>query len=64
MITLLILRVQSRNFYAIYAHIVVISGMNFSILLSLLWKLSPFLCVFEKAPNLLIDGHNGPAGAQ
>ena len=30
----------------------------------LLSELPPFLCVFENTPNLLIDGHNGLAGAQ
>ena len=43
---------------------VVTSGMSFSVLLPLLWELLPFLSVFENVPNLLIDGDNGPSGAQ
>ena len=63
-ITPLILDIQSWNFDSMWAPIVVISYMNFSMLLSILWELSPFLCVFENMQNLLIDGHNGPAGVQ
>ena len=46
------------------APIVFTSGVSFSRLPPLLWKLPCFLCVFDTRPNLLIDGHNGPAGAQ
>ena len=63
-ITSLILGLQDWNFGIIWAPMVVTSGMHFSTLPPLLWELLPFLCVFENVPNLLIDGHNGLAGAQ
>ena len=40
------------------------SGVSFSWLPPLLWKLPCFLCDFDTQSNLLIDGHDGPAGAQ
>ena len=52
------------NFDTIWAPIVVTSDMSSSRLLPLLLKLLCFLCVFENAPNLVIDGHSGPAGIQ
>ena len=56
--------IQGWNFDTIWEPIVVTSDVSFSRLLPVLSKLLCFLCIFENAPSLHIDGHNGPAGAQ
>ena len=53
-ITSLIMGVQGWNFDTMWVPIRVTSGMSFSGLLPLLWKLPCSLCVFDTWPNLLI----------